>query len=326
MGMSQSTAARSDASDPLGRDIGRFIAHLSSERRSPRNTVVAYERDLGQLAAFARERLEKRSLRTGDIDIFVLRAWLGTAGRKLTASSVARKVASIRSFFRFLHKRGEVQRNPAAELVTPKVRRPLPTLLDVDAAKQVVEAPQSLDARAVRDCAMLELFYSSGLRVSELVALNRPDLDLDSMAVRVIGKGNKERVVPFGRPCAEALQRYFARRGEFRHPKTGFLDATAVFLSTRGRRILVREIQNLVHRYGALGAGRGDLHPHALRHTCATHMLGGGADLRAIQEMLGHSSLSTTQRYTHVSIEHLMKIYDQAHPLAKLPKPGRTPQ
>jgi integrase/recombinase XerC len=154
------------------------------------------------------------------------------------------------------------------------------------------------------------------LRVSELAGLSIGDVDLDSASARVRGKGNKERLVPLGGKCVDAIRAYFTERSSFRNKKTGALDPRALFVTSRGARIGVRAIQELVHRYGALGAGRADLHPHALRHTCATHLLDGGADLRAIQELLGHSSLSTTQRYTHVSTEHLLKVYDAAHPLA----------
>jgi integrase/recombinase XerC len=305
------------AADSLATQIERFIRHLADERRSSIHTVHAYQRDLLQLASFARERTGQSVLSASDLDLFVLRAWLGSIARSLATSSVHRKVAAVRSLMRFLQKRGEISSNSAAQLVNPKLQRPLPTLLDVDAMCEVVQSPSGSDVRSVRDHAMLELLYASGLRVSELAGLNRGDLELGSQTVRVMGKGRKERVVPFGSPCGQALERYLGRRSELAHPRTGQIDEQALFLSSRGRRIGVRELQTLVHRYGALGAGRADLHPHALRHSCATHMLGGGADLRAIQEMLGHSSLSTTQRYTHVSIEHLMKVYDQAHPLAK---------
>jgi integrase/recombinase XerC len=156
--------------------------------------------------------------------------------------------------------------------------------------------------------------------VSETVGLDRTDVDLENLTARVIGKGNKERVVPLGGKCQEALEQYLEARGELVHPKTRRQDPDALFLSARGKRLTVRAVQDIVRKYGALGAGRGDLHPHALRHTCATHLLDGGADLRSIQEILGHSSLSTTQRYTHVSMDHLLKAYDAAHPLAKKPR------
>ena len=310
--------------DLLGSEIERFLLHLQQEKRSPSHTVRAYGSDLQQFASFARDKLTRRAPTLADVDIFVLRAWLGSIARTLSPASVGRKVAAVRALFKYHQKRGHLTKNPAAELATPKLRRPLPTLLDVDAAREVVETPHAEDPRSLRDRAILELLYSSGLRVSELVGLNLETVETASSTVRVLGKGNKERVVPFGSPCAAAIERYLSARSLLRHPKTGAQDPRAFFLSTRGRRIGVREVQRLVHHYGALGAGRADLHPHAWRHTCATHMLAGGADLRAIQEMLGHSSLSTTQRYTHVSIEHLMKVYDQAHPLARAARTGRA--
>jgi integrase/recombinase XerC len=208
--------------------------------------------------------------------------------------------------------------NPAEELAMPKVRKPLPTFLSVDAAKEVVESAEADGPASSRDRAMLELLYGSGLRVSELVGLDLGSIDLAEATARLLGKGNKERIAPLGRAAVVAVHEYLqSARPRLRHPRTGAQDPRAVFLSTRGRRLSVRAVQLAVHAYGARGAGRADLHPHALRHTCATHMLDGGADLRAIQELLGHSSLSTTQRYTHVSMEHLLKVYDAAHPLAR---------
>ncbi len=316
----------SPPSDALSQSIEQFTSHLVNERRSSPNTVSAYHCDLTQLASFARKRLERDEVEVADIDIFVLRGWLGSLVRSQVASSVSRKIAATASFFRFLQRRGLFNKNPAAELARPKLRRSLPTVLDVDGAAEVMQTPSDDEALGLRDRAILELLYASGLRVSELANLNVDSLSIDSLEVRVIGKGNKERTVPFGRPCAQALTTYLARRSELFTPKTIDDHAKALFLSGLGRRISVRSIQYMVHRNGALGAGRADLHPHALRHSCATHMLGGGADLRAIQEMLGHASLSTTQRYAHVSVEHLMQVYDHAHPLAHLDRAGIVKQ
>ena len=220
---------------------------------------------------------------------------------------------------RWLRKHGELATSPAEQLASPKVRRPLPTFLSVDLAKEVVETPDASPA-GLRDRAVLELLYGCGIRVSELTGLDLATVDLPSATLRVLGKGNKERLVPMGGPCVAAIRAYLAVRDQLAHPKTGALDGRALLLSARGVRLAVRAVQSLVRKYGILGAGRADLHPHALRHTCATHMLDGGADLRAIQEMLGHASLSTTQRYTHVSMEHLLKVYDAAHPLARATK------
>jgi integrase/recombinase XerC len=218
---------------------------------------------------------------------------------------------------RWLRRRGHVTTCPADELATPKVRRGLPTLLSVDAAKEVVEVPANETPAGVRDRAILELLYGSGLRVSELCGLDLDAIDLAEATARVLGKGSKERVVPLGRACVEALQRWILMRPRMLHPRRKTQDSRPVFLTTFGARVYPRAVHKLVRAHGAAGAGRADLHPHALRHTCATHMLDGGADLRSIQEMLGHASLSTTQRYAHVSMEHLMRVYDAAHPLAR---------
>ena len=301
--------------DAFGSSLRGFLDYLASERRASAHTVSAYRRDLAQLATFVEEKRGPGTTVRG-IDVFLLRQWLGTLARIVAPPSVARKIAALKAFFRYLHHRGLVEKNPAAELASPKVRKPLPTFLSVDAAREVVESVSAGSPAEARDRAMMEVLYGSGLRVSELVGLDLRDVDLRERSVRVIGKGNKERVAPLGGASVRALEQYLALRerlprgGRAAHP-------SALFLSARGARIGVRQVQTLVHRYGALGAGRADLHPHALRHTCATHMLEGGADLRAIQEMLGHASLATTQRYTHVSLDQLMKVYDGAHPLAK---------
>lgn len=320
--------------------IAAFVSYLRSERNASVHTISAYQRDLLALCAFLRERQtsrpsSKRSRSSTDedapipvplvaCDLYALRGHLGLLARTHAPPSIARKMASIRAFFRFLVDRNVVPRSPADELANPKVRRPLPTFLSVDAAKEVVEAPQNSSAHPAvmrRDRAALELLYGAGVRVSELVGLDLEDLDLQGQRARVLGKGRKERMVPFGEAAARALESYLAVRTAFAHPRTGALDPKALFLSVRGRRLPVRGVQLFVRAYGASGAGRADLHPHALRHTCATHLLDGGADLRAIQEVLGHASLSTTQKYTHVSVEHLLAVYDKAHPLAK----GRMP-
>jgi len=296
----------------------RFVRHLEEERQASPHTVSAYRRDLAQLVAFIRDK-RPHVQTAADIDVLLLRSFLGQLARTHAPPSIGRKVAAIRTFLHYLEVRGEITTNAAATLELPKVRRPLPTFVNVDAAAEIVEAPDESTAEGQRDRAMLEVLYGSGLRVSELVGLNIGDVEFDAEGgrARVLGKGRKERIVPFGSLAKNALTKWMVRRDELRHPKTGALDERAMFVSRLGKRIGVRQVQHLVRRYGALGAGRADLHPHALRHTFATHLLDGGADLRAIQRMLGHASLSTTQRYTHVSTEHLMKVYDAAHPLAR---------
>lgn len=301
----------------LSEAISAFARHLESERRTSRHTVVAYGNDLASFSAFARER---RSPAVGDVravDLYLLRGWLGVIARKHSPNTIARKVAAVRSWMRWLRRRAYIETCPADELATPKVRRPLPTLLSVDAAREVVEAPMTETPRGTRDRAILEVLYGSGLRVSELCGLDLDVVDLAHARALVRGKGDKERVVPLGSKSVAAIAVWLEERSRMVHPKTGRQDPRALFLALRGGRMGPRAVRSIVQSFGASGAGRADLHPHALRHTCATHMLDGGADLRAIQEMLGHASLSTTQRYTHVSMEHLMRVYDAAHPLAR---------
>jgi integrase/recombinase XerC len=301
----------------LDEALAGFLAHLRDERRVSPNTLDAYQRDLSSLAAFAEAK--RPGMTVKHVDVYLLRGWLGQLARTVGSNSVARKLSALRTWMRWLRRRGFIDKSPADELSSPKVRRPLPTFLSVDVAAEVMEAPDD-SAKGKRDRAVLELLYGSGLRVSELSGLSLGDVDLRGARARVLGKGSKEREVPLGAKCIAALVEYLEVRDEFAAARKGPGrpgDGEAVFLSARGRRLNVRAIELLVAKYGAQGGGRADLHPHALRHTCATHMLDGGADLRAIQELLGHASLSTTQRYTHVSMEHLMRVYDAAHPLAR---------
>jgi integrase/recombinase XerC len=309
--------------DGLGTLIARFSEHLSGERRASPHTISAYRRDLESLASFVRSK--NHGVATiADLDKLTLRGWLGELSKSVAPPTLARKLSSVRSFFEHLMRTGVVSQNPSAQLASPKLRRKLPRFLSAEAMQEVVEAPaqqQRLrEVERLRDSLILELLYGCGLRVSELASLDLGQLATENGELRVLGKGRKERIVPLGSKAAQALEGYLAERAELRHPKTGALDARALLLGRLGKRLGVRRIQDLVRRYGALGAGTPDLHPHALRHSCATHMLEGGADLRAIQEMLGHSNLSTTERYTHVSLDQLLAVYDRAHPLAKRPR------
>jgi len=315
------------SSDELSRLIARFVTHLADERRASPHTVTAYGRDLAELAAHVRSALGS-GVRLEQIDRRVLRGFLATMADGSSPATIGRKLSSVRSFFRYLELRGLVRKNPAALLSSPKQRRKLPRFVDAEAAAEVMHAPlerpNARDVERLRDAALLELLYGSGLRVSELVGLDLDSISLDPGDVRVLGKGRKERRVPLGRKAGAALETYLPRRDELRD-RHGAQHARALFLNRRGGRISVRRVQQLVRQYGALGAGRADLHPHALRHSCATHMLEGGADLRVIQEFLGHSSLATTERYTHVSMDQLLAVYDRAHPLARAAKSKRRP-
>lgn len=309
--------------------IAGFAQHLVVAHYA-RKTVAAYiDEDLAGLAAFARAEGAPVLEDVAKLDVFLLRRWLGAVSHKHATSSVARKVACVRSWNRWLRRRGFVSTVVAEQLATPKVRRSLPMVLSVDEAKVVVESASRRGARVVysrsstglRDRAILELLYGSGLRVSEVSALDVHDVDLREGWARVHGKGGKERDVPLGRPCVAALKRWTrARAALARHEAFKEPDALFVLVADWGRgvvgtRIGQRTIGRIVSHHGAL-AGQPELHPHALRHTCATHMLDGGADLRAIQELLGHARLTTTERYTRVSMEHVMRVYRKAHPLA----------
>lgn len=311
----------------------QFIAHLRGERRASPHTQTAYGRDLQQLGAFLAERLG-RAPRLTDVTKLLLRAWLAELARDHSTSSIARKLASVRSFYKFLRRSEPSRENPAEGLATPRVKRPMPLVLRAETAAELMQAPvhgsQSSHERATeaarqaRDRLILELLYGAGLRVSELCGLDLDALSGGAETLLVLGKGRKERSVPLGQWIRKALQAYLAERDQLRHPKTGAQDPRALLLGRQGKRLGVRQVQHLVRRYGAIASGRPDLHPHALRHMCATHMLEGGADLRVIQEFLGHQSLSTTQRYTHLSMDQLLQVYDRSHPLATRPPVKRA--
>jgi integrase/recombinase XerC len=306
--------------DEFARALARFVSYLAAERRASPHTVSAYRRDLESLSAFLRAH-NPNGASLGSLDKFSLRAWLGEIAKSVEPPTIARKISSVRAFCDFLARTGLLAVNPTATLSSPKLRRKLPRFLAAEAASEVMRVPLAQrggrDVEHLRDAVALELLYGSGLRVSELASLDLDQIAIESAEVRVLGKGRKERIVPLGSKSLTALAAYLPRRVELRHPRTFAQDPQALLLGRLGKRLSVRWLQALVKRYGALGLGRSDLHPHALRHSCATHMLEGGADLRAIQELLGHSSLSTTQRYTHVSLDQLLAVYDRAHPLAR---------
>lgn len=303
---------------PLDSQIQRFERHLRDELRKSPRTLSTYLGDLRALAVF----LEQKSLPldAARIDVVMLRAYLGTVIRSSEPATMGRKMSALRSFFRYLEKHGVVRENPAVALRPPRIKRSAPRFLTVDETLKVVEAPSHDEGRderlATRDRAILELMYAASVRVSELAGLDLEHLDFSERSGRVIGKGDKERRIFFGETAHEALEQWLVERPRCVDAEGG-QDARALFLSRFGRRLTVRQIQNVVRRYGSLGADRSDLHPHALRHSSATHLLDAGADLRGIQEMLGHASLSTTQRYTHLSLDRLMEAYAKSHPLGR---------
>ena len=292
----------------LEQQIQQFTTYLHTERDVSPHTLAAYRSDLAQLQAFAvREKGEDVSAQ--DIDHLLLRRYLAGLAKDTKKSSIGRKLAAIRSFFRFLLRRGTIAKNPAELIATPKKEQRLPFHLDIDQATSLMEAPVDEQKFALRDRAILELLYSSGLRVSELTSLDIGELDLAGGMVRVTGKGGKERIVPVGSRALNAIKEYLDQR-------CGDTSRGALFFNSRGCRINRRSVARIVETHVMRIAAFKQISPHTLRHTFATHMLEGGADLRAIQELLGHASLSTTQKYTHVSIDRLMEVYDKAHPKA----------
>lgn len=294
--------------------IADFARHLSLERGRSAHTVRAYTQDLGALA----EHLAAHDRLLLDADLADLRGWLGAlADSGIARATLARRSASVRTFFAWARRTGRIARDPALRLSTARKNRPLPVILSPAQAAATLDAAgvaaDDGDPLAVRDRAIVELLYGSGIRVGELTALDVDDLDRGQGLVRVLGKGAKERVVPVGRPACRAVEDW-VRDGRPALAGTG--SGPALFLGARGGRIDPREVRRVVHRSVARVPGAPDIAPHGLRHTAATHVLDGGADLRMVQELLGHRSLATTQLYTHVSIERLKESYVRAHPRA----------
>lgn len=286
--------------------LHQWVDHLDAERGYSPHTLRAYRANLQSLSDYVESH--GRTLQAASLTD--LRGWLsrqrmGTRAnsKPLAPATMARKVAAVRSFYRWMIREKLLDASPAARLKSPKIPRKTPRFLDVPEAAAVVEQPHQQGWFLDRNRALLELMYGAGLRVSEAVSLDVVDLDLRNRLVRVMGKGQKERIVPFGPPAADALTHWLKQR-----TPTG-----PIFLNRYHKRLSARSAWRIVREAGAANGVTG-LHPHALRHSCATHLLGSGADLRAIQEQLGHASLSTTQRYTHVDAAHLLKVYRAAHP------------
>jgi integrase/recombinase XerC len=282
-----------------------FLRYLDLQRGASRHTLRGYATDLAEFRAFlSREGLGNLV----DADARTIRAWLAWLhDRKLAKSSIARKLATVRSCFRYLARLGLVEFNAARQVRSPKLPKRLPSFLPKDESKGLLDAEAERSEAGLRDHALLELLYATGLRVAECCGLDLDDVDRRRGAVRVMGKGGKERVVPVGDAALGALDAWLSVRGE---------ESGALFTNSRGGRLGTRSVHRIVKRRARAAGIDRRVTPHTLRHTFATHMLGEGADLRLIQELLGHSRLTTTQRYTHVSPEHLMKVYDSAHPRA----------
>ncbi len=294
--------------------IKRFSVWLSVEKGYSPHTVSSYLRDLREFSGVAGEKNK-----VADIDSRVVRAYVFSLNRKNKSSSVARKLSSLRTFFRFLIREQVIDSDPVVSISSPRQDAYMPVFLSVDEVFSLMEAPGDNDTFKERDLAVLELLYSTGMRVSELVSLDMNRLDFDSKMVTVTGKGNKERLLPMGRPAVEALSAYFPQRETLilnRIKRGKKAEKKALFLNGRGSRITSRSIERLVGTYSDRAGITSRVTPHALRHSFATHLLEMGADLRSVQELLGHESLSTTQKYTHLNMDHLMEVYDKAHPMA----------
>lgn len=302
--------------EAFARLLGEYERHLAFERNMSEHSVRAYSGDISSLLQHA---VRFGATSVGDLDLRLLRSWLAkqqTLGRART--TIARRSTAARTFTGWLHRTGRIPTDPGALLASPKAHRVLPPVLRTDEAEAMVDLvevdPDTADAGTLRDAAMLELLYATGIRVSELVGLDLSSIDNGRRTLRVLGKGNKERTVPFGVPAAKALDRWL-ERGRPAFQSTD-VSTTAVFLGARGSRIDPRVVRRVVNQRTEAVPGAPRLSPHGLRHTAATHLLEGGADLRSVQELLGHSSLSTTQLYTHISSDRLRQAYRQAHPRA----------
>jgi integrase/recombinase XerC len=289
----------------MRKHLATFLIHLRNEKNVSPHTERSYRSDLEQLADFLGDR-DLAGIGHQD-----LRQFLGhLITRKVKKSSLARKLSAVRAYFKYLNREGIVRGNPARLIATPKQDKRLPSVLTVDDALRLMNAPQGDAVDDLRDRAVLETLYSTGIRASELVGINFEDINRNDHLIRIRGKGRKERIVPVGRKALDAIDAYSARKND---KNTG----ASIFTGPSGKRLTARTVQRILGNYRKkLGLSQ-KASPHTLRHSFATHLLESGADLRAIQELLGHASLSTTQRYTHVNLDSLMETYDKAHPRAK---------
>ena len=298
-----------------------FLKHLKYERNLSEHTLRNYESDMVQFYDYIApldKNDERREVPIRSIDNLTIREYMATLyEKKKKKSSIHRKVATLRTFFRFLCREEILENNPAMLVSSPRVDRKLPNHLSIEQMVRFIEAPETESVLGKRDRAILELLYASGLRVSELVGLNLLDIDFNNQTLRVKGKGRKERMVPFGNHAKAALEIYLGVRGELLiEADPDDRDPLAVFMNYQGTRITTRSVGRMLDKYCKECTDLPHVSPHALRHSFATHLLDAGADLRTIQELLGHVRLSTTQQYTHVSTDRLMEVYDKAHPKA----------
>jgi integrase/recombinase XerC len=300
-------------SEPLQDGVARFLQGLRTERRLSPHTSDGYSRDLAALLDYcAAQGVESWEA----LDTQHVRSFAAQCHRRgLAPRSIQRRLSAVRSLCRYLIREGELSNDPAADVQAPKARKRLPTTLDADTMARLLEF-RADDRLGVRDKAIMELFYSSGLRLAELLGLDLADLDLRDRTARVLGKGRKVRIVPVGRHAAEALSRWLGERAAL-----AAVDETAVFVGRNGRRLGPRIVQRRIARWARLQGLPEHVHPHLFRHSFASHLLESSGDLRAVQELLGHANISTTQVYTHLDFQHLARIYDASHPRARRKRP-----
>jgi integrase/recombinase XerC len=306
----------------MERLLTQFLEHLRYERNVSEHTLRNYASDLNQFLDYLAPTQPQTGKRNppdvSQIDHITIREWLSTLhSAQKKKSSVARKLAALRTFFQFLVREGVIEMNPAKLVSTPRLEKKLPKHLSIEEAIKFIETPDVETDLGKRDRAMLELLYATGVRVSELTKMGIAEVDFKNKLIRVTGKRRKERIVPFGDPARDALKNYLSvRESLLNNAAVSERDPDALFLNYQGTRITTRSVGRMVEKYILLCAGLHDISPHALRHSFATHLLDSGADLRDIQELLGHARLSSTQIYTHVSMEKLIEVYDKAHPKA----------
>lgn len=297
-------------------EIGDFLDYLTYERNVSPNTIAAYRDDLESFIGFLCNdyfTMGREQLELGRVDHLTVRSYLAHLSRRnLSRASTARHLSALRTFFKYLVREGITEANPARTVATPKRERHLPTVMQTSEVALLLEQPDTSTTLGVRDAAFLELMYASGLRISELVGIDIDDIELRARLVKVHGKGSKERIVPFGSKAEAAVRAWLAVRSEIVHD----IDEQAIFVNYRGQRITTRSVRRLFDDYIRQAALRSGISPHTLRHSFATHLLNAGADLRGIQELLGHASLSTTQKYTHLNDSQLMAVYKKSHPRA----------
>ena len=288
----------------MKKQIDQFLRYLEVENNASKHTLRAYRKDLEAFSDYAGRK-------AGDIEMIDVRGFVAQQIKNgLNKATAGRRLASVRSFLNFLCREGHIKSNPAKLVTTPKTEKRLPNFLSVDDVFSLIEKPDGIGILHARDRAILELLYSSGLRVSEIAELNADDVNTKEGLVKVRGKGKKERILPIGSKAIDAIKTYAVEKLLLKKK------AGAMFLNRRGARLSDRGVRRIVVKYSRLIGVNGQIGPHTLRHTFASHLLQAGADLRVIQELLGHSSLSTTQKYTHIDITHLMDVYDKAHPLS----------